>query len=251
MSTLDLQFPVETLSRAPSTLCRLFFFCEFALIYLNIWMILSLQMQLQSYLDIKPWWFKWFVFPTYWGGKLSMENLSMTHLYGFISNYDYGFIDTMWYHLRNHFPQLRTPMWVLTSAVGFVQMGWSILRELWEKTAVMMITYHHITLSIVSNHFLFSIFSIRIVSACFSHVSGMFQPCFMWPHALFAINGFNGSQVPRNTSCKRCGSLMRSGPGWIKMPGGTCWILCNLPQFLAASKIFEVNNTMMIIVMQL
>ena len=89
-----------------------------------------------------------------------MENLSMTHLYGFISNYDYGFIDTMWYHhhLRNHFPQLRTPMWVLTSAVGFVQMGWSILRKLWEKTAVMMITYHHITLSIVSNHFLFSIF---------------------------------------------------------------------------------------------
>jgi hypothetical protein len=62
-----------------------------------------------------------------------MENLSMTHLYGFISNYDYGFIDTMWYHLRNHFPQLRTPMWVLTSAVGFVQMGWSILRKLWEK----------------------------------------------------------------------------------------------------------------------
>jgi len=107
-----------------------------------------------------------------------MENLSMTHLYGFISNYDYGFIDTMWYHLRNHFPQLRTPMWVLTSAVGFVQMGWSILRELWEKTAVMMITYHHITLSIVSNHFLFSIFSTRIVSACFSHVSAMFQACF-------------------------------------------------------------------------
>ena len=113
------------------------FFCEFALIYLNIWIILSLQVQLQSYLDIKPWWFKWFVFSTYWGGKFSMENLSMTHLYGFISNYDYGFIDTMWYHhhLRNHFPQLRTPMWVLTSAVGFVQMGWSILRKLWEKNS--------------------------------------------------------------------------------------------------------------------
>ena len=116
-----------------------------------------------------------------------MENLSMTHLYGFISNYDYGFIDTMWYHLRNHFPQLRTPMWVLTSAVGFVQMGWSILRELWEKTAVMMITYHHITLSIVSNHFLFSIFSTRIVSACFSHVSAMFQPCFRHVSAMFHV----------------------------------------------------------------
>ena len=119
-----------------------------------------------------------------------------------------------------------------------------LAKTVGKKTAVMMITYHHITLSLVSNHFLFSIFSTRIVSA-------MFQPCFMWPHALFAINGFNGSQVPRNTSCKRCGSLMRSGPGWIKMPGGTCWILCNLPQFLAVSKIFEVNNTMIIIVMQL
>ena len=31
------------------------------------------------------------------------------------------------------------------------------------------------------------------------------------------------------------------------MPGGTCCILWNLPQFLAASKIFEVNNTMIII----